>query len=381
MTGADVITQTMQDAVEHGVFPGAVVSIRHRGFLVYERAFGASIVEPHREPATVESVYDLASLTKPLATATAILCLIQDGRVGLDDAIGSFFPELSRTAIGAALIRHLLNHCSGLPRWRPIYQWLGVSPVCGWQGSDEQRTARLLQHLGREALKHPIGTRAIYSDLGFILLGLLIERVTGVPLDRYCRDRVYQRIGAKPLFFCFEREAGGNDVESVAFAATERDPWRGRVLRGEVHDENAYALGGVAGHAGLFGSVRAVSRLVHVWLAAWLGSEEFLAPVLVREFTARQNIAVGSSWALGWDTPSPPSTSGRNFAAASFGHLGFTGTSVWVDPVAQLEVVLLSNRVHPTRQNTKIQQFRPLIHDVIYETYVGRGEEANRWGS
>lgn len=367
MTGADSITDAMQNAVRNGVFPGAVLLVRSRGTTVYDRAFGSAVLVPHREPATVDTIYDLASLTKPLATTTAILCLIQDGRLTLDAPIERHFPELHSYVLGTALIRHLLNHSSGLPDWRPMSEWLENSGPS--YGNGGQRTEALLRHLASEPLLHPIGSRSVYSDLGFVLLGLLVERVAGTSLDRFCRARIFDRIGASPIFF---RSATGKAAAAdtgFQIAATEHDSRRGRILRGEVHDENARALGGVAGHAGLFGTAKAVSRVVDAWLHAWLGTEELLAPSLVRDFTRRQNLAEGSSWALGWDTPSQPSSSGRYFAPQSFGHLGFTGTSIWVDPVSQLQVVLLSNRIHPTRQNTKIRQFRPLIHDLVYEVY------------
>lgn len=157
-------------------------------------------------------------------------------------------------------------------------------------------------------------------------------------------------------------------------APTEDDPWRGRMLQGEVHDENACALGGVAGHAGLFGTAAAVAAMTGLWLDGYLGKRGLLSPELVRRFASRQGTP-GSSWGLGWDTPSAPSSSGKYFSPQAFGHLGFTGTSVWIDPMCELEVVLLSNRVHPTRQNIAIQTFRPLLHDVIYERVVGQTGE------
>ncbi|MGH7232923.1 MAG: serine hydrolase domain-containing protein, partial [Nitrospiraceae bacterium] len=205
--------------------------------------------------------------------------------------------------------------------------------------------------------------QSLYSDLGFILLGLLVERLTGRSLAAFCRERVYDPIGVRSLRFM----NGRNDEEPMALvAATEDDPWRGRILQAEVHDENAYALGGVAGHAGLFGTATGVAAITGLWLENCRGKTGFLLPDLVRRFVSRQ-ATPGSSWGLGWDTPSPPSSSGRHFSSRAFGHLGFTGTSIWIDPRCDLEVVLLSNRVHPTRRNTAIQKFRPMIHDVVYE--------------
>ena len=209
-----------------------------------------------------------------------------------------------------------------------------------------------------------------------MLLGMLVERVAGRSLAAYCRDRVYDRIEAEELCFI---ETGGklvggssrNPIDPRRIAPTEDDPWRGRVLRAEVHDENACAMGGVTGHSGLFGTAQAVGTVASCWLSAYLDRASPLESALVRRFAARQGWAAGSSWGLGWDTPSAPSSSGTRFSAQSFGHLGFTGTSLWVDPLVELEVVLLSNRVHPTRKNEAIRAFRPLIHDLIYREMVG----------
>jgi CubicO group peptidase (beta-lactamase class C family) len=224
----------------------------------------------------------------------------------------------------------------------------------------------------QESLEAPPGARSVYSDLGFMLLGVLVERVSGSRLAAYCRQAVFEPMGAS-LFFLGQaaEEAGGTSAVAAALIApTEDDPWRGRLLRGEVHDENAHALGGAAGHAGLFGTASAVSAVVGHWLDGCLGRSPVLPADLVKRFTARQEGIAGSSWAMGWDTPSAPSSSGSRFSATSFGHLGYTGTSIWVDPTKELEVVLLSNRVHPTRRNEAIKQFRPQIHDVIYDELV-----------
>jgi CubicO group peptidase (beta-lactamase class C family) len=203
---------------------------------------------------------------------------------------------------------------------------------------------------------------------------MMVERLTGGSLARFCRERVYEPIRAPALFFITARDRkasefmnGQSFVELVA--PTESDPRRGRMLCAEVHDDNAYALGGVAGHAGLFGTATGVAAMTDLWLGSYVGRNSFLSPELVHRFTSRQTTP-GSSWGLGWDTPSAPSSSGKHFSSHAFGHLGFTGTSIWIDPACELEVVLLSNRVHPTRQNTAIQMFRPALHDVIYEEVV-----------
>jgi len=372
----DLITSAMQSAVEERIFPGAVLLVKFRGRPVYHEAFGCAALIPHPKPATIETLYDLASLTKPLATTTALLCLVQDGTLHLDDTLGAHFQELHGKEIGAATVCHLLHHSSGLPGWRPLYEDIAAQERQhpGFLGSEAAREFAFA-YIGREPLVYPTGTKSLYSDLGFILLGFLIERVTSLSCARFCRERIYQPLGIQHLLFLpnagDQDGSDGKHTASRPIAPTEDDPWRRRLLCGEVHDENAYALGGIAGHAGLFGTAAAVMTLADVWLNGYLGRSAFFHGELVRRFAARDPNTRDSSWGLGWDTPSRPSSSGRHLSPQSFGHLGFTGTSLWIDPVAELEVVLLSNRVHPARRDTRIQQFRPLIHDVVYETIVG----------
>lgn len=367
----------MQSAAETGVFPGAVLLVRVRGRLAYQRAVGCAALVPERELASLDTVYDLASLTKPLATATAVLCLVQEGRLGLEEPLQNLLGELKGSALGGATVSDLLSHSSGLPAWRPFYERIverdRTQP--GLLGSAAAKQVAL-DLICQEALVAPVGKRSLYSDLGFMLLGLLVERIAGCSLAAFCRDRVYARIAAGPL--CFIETGGalagappGQPIDLGKVAPTEEDAWRGRVVRAQVHDENAYAIGGIAGHAGLFGTASAVLAVSGAWLRSYLGQDAVLPVELVRRFVSRQNRPPGSSWGFGWDTPSPPSSSGTRLSARAFGHLGYTGTSLWVDPECELEVVLLSNRVHPTRHNEAIKQFRPVIHDLIYREVIG----------
>ncbi len=352
------------------------MAVRLGGEVVYHRAFGLAARIPEPDPASLQTIYDLASLTKPLATTGALLCLVQDGTLNLEQRVDRLLGELDGCPVGASTVFHLLTHSSGLPAWRPFYRRIAAQndDQPGFLGSREARQA-VLCDIGREALICPVGVRSLYSDLGFILLGLIVERVSGRSLNAFCRERVYTSDEANPLDFIPTGSDAGGDTgagtcDRGRFAATEEDPWRGRVLRGEVHDENAFAMGGVAGHAGLFGNAGSALAVSRLWLEGSLGRGTVWLPELVRRFTTRQDRTPGSSWALGWDTPSSPSSAGSRFSRLSFGHLGFTGTSLWVDPMRELEVVLLSNRVHPTRANTKIQEFRPVIHDLIYEEFI-----------
>ncbi|HET8720728.1 MAG TPA: serine hydrolase, partial [Nitrospira sp.] len=182
-------------------------------------------------------------------------------------------------------------------------------------------------------------------------------------------EAVTEPLGVKALFF--NRMNSRSSEGRVMIAPTEWDAWRKRWLQGEVHDENAAAMGGVPGHAGLFGTAQSVLAISGAWLAAYHGHGSLMDPSLVREFTTKCAQPIPSSWALGWDTPTAPSSSGTHFSSESFGHLGFTGTSLWIDPMRQLEVVLLTNRVHPSRKNESIRVFRPLIHDVVYRVLTG----------
>lgn len=376
MSQPDLIANAMDAAVDGGVFPGAVLLVRLRGERVYHRSFGRAALIPAQEPARLETIYDLASLTKPLATTTAVLRLVQDGRLNVEDSLQQHVEELKGSSIGDATVYHLLTHSAGLPAWRPLYERIAEEDrrAPGLLGSPaaEQMALALIK---QESLSVPVGTRSLYSDLGFILLGILVERAGGTSLAVYCQQSVFEPMRA-PLFFLGPRVMGpgsARHADAALIAPTEDDPWRRRLLRAEVHDENAYALGGVAGHAGLFGTAAAVSAVVGHWLDSLVGRSRTLPIDLVRRFITRQDKIAGSSWALGWDTPSAPSSSGSRFSAASFGHLGYTGTSIWVDPTRELEVVLLSNRVHPTRRNDAIKQFRPLIHDIIYKELIANG--------
>jgi CubicO group peptidase (beta-lactamase class C family) len=247
--------------------------------------------------------------------------------------------------------------------------------VQGLSGKDQSIKQSILKMIRDEPLLYARRERCLYSDLGFMLLGLLVERLTEMALDRWCEEAIVRPLAAYPLMFC--PTAGGTQLDVVRpmadvshIAPTEQDEWRNRLLRGEVHDENAAAMGGVAGHAGLFGTAESVLAVSGAWLCGYHGRESILEGGFVRQFTARQESVAQSSWALGWDTPSAPSSSGSSFSEQSFGHLGYTGTSLWIDPLRELEVVLLSNRVHPHRRNEKIKAFRPWIHDLVYREFV-----------
>jgi len=376
MPNFPLIQAALEQAVTDGVFPGAVLAVRHGGGQI--NTFTAGLVSTHEAARAVRpaTVYDLASLTKPLSTVTAVVLLMQMGRCRLQDRVGSLLLELADSPIGEASLWHLLTHSSGLPGWRGYFERLRPDATVPAAEEDRRRAREALVGMIRdEALIYERGMRSLYSDLGFMLLGMIVDRCSGIPLHQFFRAHIAPLAGASQVGFVpaewaddFLRCARGQGGD---VAPTEHDVWRGRMLCGEVHDENAASLGGVAGHAGLFGTAEAVLAVTGVWAQSYHRRPTILDPTLVEEFTRRQTAVPGSSWALGWDTPSPPSSAGRFLSELSFGHLGYTGTSVWIDPIHELEIVLLSNRVHPTRTNERIKVFRPMIHELVYREYVG----------
>jgi len=366
------IETALQGAVDAGVFPGAVLAVRRGGGAVCCACAGSLSIDPPDGPVSSSTIYDLASLTKPLATVTSLVLLVQEGRCRLNDRADLLLPELRDAPVGAVTLRDLLSHSSGLPGWRGFYE--RISHNAELPSSQEARckaNQQLLQLIKEEPFVFRTGEKSLYSDLGFMLLGLIIERVGGRPLDQFVQSRIVEPLQADPLGYLPSGDRRlTREGHLLRIAPTELDRWRARLLYGEVHDENAAAVGGVAGHAGLFGTAGSILAVTAAWLDAYHGRASMLDAGVVREFTGRQAHIEGSSWALGWDTRSVPSTSGQYFSARSFGHLGYTGTSIWIDPLEELEVVLLSNRVHPTRKNEAIRSFRPAIHDLLYKELV-----------
>jgi CubicO group peptidase (beta-lactamase class C family) len=364
------VEQAMQAAVDQGVFPGAVVLVNVGGEVVLHHAAGSRSLVPDRTPMRPETVFDLASLTKPLATTTAMMTMVRDRRIALDDRVTRFFHNFGVYGKTHVTFRHLLTHASGLAAWRPFYKDIlriereGRINFVASRGAKEH----VYEAIQRERPDAPAGVRTAYSDLGFILLGAALEEASGQPLDRLCHERVFKPLGLRSTAFIDLASLRTHRLEPVTemIAPTEQCPWRKRVVCGEVHDDNAYAMGGVAGHAGLFGTAADVDRLASTLLGAWHGDESFLPSTLVRDFWKRDERAGSSTWALGWDTPSPrDSSAGTAFSRHAVGHVGFTGTSLWIDLERSLHVVLLTNRVHPTRANERIREFRPLLHDLV----------------
>jgi len=356
----DPITRILREGIRTRVFPGAVLLVRHKGQVRVHQAIGLTSSFPDSPPVQLSTIYDLASLTKPLVTASSILLLAQEGHLTLTQALSTLLEEVKGFPLGSVSLKALLSHQSGLPAWRPFYQ--SFSPSLPLEPEFRQkRIQAILEMICKEPIGHASSATSVYSDLGYMVLGCVVERVMGQSLADFCLERIVKPLKASPLAFCMHHIQG--DVTRKV-APTEEDPWRGRLLQGEVHDENAATLGGIAGHAGLFGTAQAVGQVTKAWLDAYAGKPSLFQQEFVRQFVQAQ---LGTSWGLGWDTPSQPSSSGQWFSPESFGHLGFTGTSIWIDPVRELEVIFLSNRVHPTRDNQAIKIFRPQLHDAIIQ--------------
>jgi CubicO group peptidase (beta-lactamase class C family) len=366
------VEKGMIGAVEEGVFPGAVLLVNKESRVLYCRAFGCRSLEPTRLPLDEETIFDLASLTKPLATTVAFMLMVKEKKVQLEDRVARFLPNFGVYGKSSITFRQLLAHCSGLPAWRSYYQEVVQQEQAGNINFLGSRTARrfVYRRIHQEKLEVTPGQKTIYSDIGFMLLGEIIEEVSGIGLDQYCQEKIFCPLGLSRTFFVNLETVQPASLKLVQemFAATELCLWRQQVLCGEVHDDNAYAMGGVVGHAGLFASIQDVDRLVTVLVECYQGKSAFLPAALVQEFWTREGTVPESTRALGWDTPSEAgSSSGLHFSPHSVGHLGFTGTSVWIDLEKGIHVILLSNRVHPRRDNYKIQGFRPLIHNLAME--------------
>lgn len=368
----DLAREVMAAAiVKHGI-PGAVALVRHHGITVFHQAVGCAAIEPAERSMALDTLFDLASLTKPLATTPVILMLIERALVDLNAPVGEYLPEIDGPKWEGLTIRRLLTHSSGLPAWYPVYSG----------GHGRQNVLRTIAGL---ALASEPGSRVEYSCLGFILLGLVAEQVTGHPLDVLARTWVFSPLGLATTAF-------RPQFPAERFALTERDnsyeqgtvrekglvfhKWQKESHPGTVHDGNArYALDGVSGNAGLFGTATDVARLGELWLGGGeLNGARLLSESVVHLATTDQTPDLNEARGLGWVINRQPVSGGStelrscgsSFSARSFGHTGFTGTSLWIDPDKDLVVVLLTNRVHPTVSAAgDIATVRHRFHDAV----------------
>jgi CubicO group peptidase (beta-lactamase class C family) len=355
-SGQDKQFQRAFDVLRTGInqhsFPGAAVAITHHGKLIAYTGLGHFTYEAGSLAVSAETIYDIASVTKAVATTTACMILYERGQLRLDQPLAELLPEFAINSQAddprrrQVTLRMLLAHSSGLPAYIKLFQ-----------------TAHTKRELLAQALQVPLaadpGSRAEYSDIGFILLGEAIQKLSGQPLDQFCQAEIFAKLGLAHTSF-----NPSADWKHLIPPTEDDRTFRHRLIQGEVNDENASILGGVAGHAGCFSTAMDVSIFAHCML---LGGTPLVARQSHELFTRREDFPPGTSRTLGWDTPSQPSQSGKYFSSRAYGHLGYTGTSLWIDPDRQLSVTLLTNRTWPDRGSQSIRQIRPAFHDAVVQ--------------
>ena len=341
----------MQRAIDEQAFPAAVVEVGTASEPLWREAFGRLTFAADAPATREDTIFDLASLTKVMATAPMVMQQVERGALGLDDTVARFIPQWVGADREDVTIRDLLAHCGGLTAYLPFFR-------------DHEGRAEFQHAICALPLEYAPRTRSIYSDLGFMLLAFILEDASVAPWsDRFAT--LLDQMGIVERLQFNPPPQWRRDT-----APTEQDPWRGRLLVGEVHDENAWALGGAAGHAGLFGTSAAVGAYARHILQVLDGRTGAFSRDTLNTFISRRTDVPASSRALGWDTMLPTSSCGTRMSPRAFGHTGFTGTSLWIDPERAIYIVLLSNRVHPSRTNELIKQVRPALHDAILESFA-----------
>jgi CubicO group peptidase (beta-lactamase class C family) len=332
----------LQKEIDLGSIPGAAIYVSYGGKKILEHSIGFRTFSPQNIPVERNTIYDLASLTKVIATTPAILQLIDRGELHLQDKISRFFPEFNQAPI---TIEHVMTHTSGLPAHRPYYK-------------ERLNLNQIMARISSENLVHSPGKKVIYSDLGFILLTGLIEKVIGQPFEKYTKKEIFQRLNMN--------ETGFNlPFEKDRFAATEYSSGIGDYKYGVVHDENAESMGGVSGHAGLFSTIQDLAKFTAmIENGGFFNGRQIVSHASVRLSKRNFTPFASEGRGLGWQINHQGASCGDLFSPLSYGHTGFTGTSIWFDSTIQLHVILLTNRVHGENQEA-ILRLRPRIHNLI----------------
>lgn len=329
-------------------FPACVIEVGRAKGVLWREAFGRLTYAPDAPQTSKETIFDLASLTKVIATTTLMMRAVDEKRIALQDLVADRLSDWRGDDRATVTVADLLEHASGLTAYLPFFR-------------DHDGRAEFQRAICTLPLEYAPRTQSIYSDLGFMLLAFMLEDAYRTPLAQLF-ETLWAGLKTCPaeavLLFNPSRDVRGR------CAPTELDLWRGRLLQGEVHDENTWALGGAAGHAGLFGTAQAAAAFARAVLDGLNGGSRLANADTVSRFVQKSRVP-GSSRALGWDTMLPTSSCGTRMSARAIGHTGFTGTSLWIDPSQDLYVVLLTNRVHPTRENNQIQDVRRRVHDAI----------------
>jgi len=377
------IDKEFKTALENGVFPSAELLVAPKGETLMHSYYG---------DAREQTCFDIASITKPFATATIAMMLVAEGLIKFEDTVYQWLAGAREPEHKLITVRNLLNHTSGLPAWQPYYQELPLSLI-----GTEAGKRLILESCYSEHLKAEPNKKTIYSDIGYIVLGEILEQAGDAPLDALFSQFVARPLGLEDTFYIRKvgapsespkkrsdvtagkhihvRESDSKNRKIVRrFAPTEDCPWRGRVIHGEVHDQNTYALGGVSGQAGLFSTASDIDIFCKKLFECYLGKSDWIPKSVIDQFIPEgKKKPLSEKYALGWCRPSVKnSSSGHKFSPNSIGHLGYTGCSVWIDLNREFHIILLSNRIYPSMTNERIQLFRPKIHDLIYRELIGK---------
>lgn len=358
--GISELDRILWGAIADSAFPGAAIAVGRGETIVHLKGYGRYTYEGGKR-VSPSAIFDLASLTKVIVTTTAVMQLIEQDKLALNDAVSSYVPEFAENHKEGVTIRDLITHTGGLIPFRPFYE------------TEHATRESVLSAILSDSLVYEPGTMSRYSDFGPIVIALIVEQITGQPFDEYARKAIFEPLGMI--------NTGYRKISRVAnpdIVPTERDNYfRNRLIQGDVHDETAYILGGTAGHAGLFSTAEDLAKFAYMIINdGRLGDETFLRPETIRLFTTAVDQDRIHTRALGWDTKSQAgySAAGHYFGRLSFGHTGFTGTSIWFDRDQSLYVILLTNRVYPTRDNSKHRQIRPAVADIVFRSIRRRAE-------
>lgn len=368
------IDRCVQKYIYEKTFSAASVVASVGGKVFHNGTYGTLIEPPPLKKVSPGVLFDLASLTKPLATGLATLWLVSHSRMDLGAPLSTTIPELRQSKFEKITLDMLLDHTAGFPASRNYHEQIAEHDARAprheqWMGKPEG-VAQIKKMVADTHLESDPGTKAVYSDVGFMVLGWVIEELTGLPLDQFLLREIYRPLGLeKDLFYIrLDDQRARAQLARRQFAATEQCSWRDKLLQGEVHDPVAWAMGGVAGHAGLFGTAEAVWRLCHHLWASFKGRERTFLAGTVRRFWTRSRRVRNTTRALAWDTPTAnDSSAGKRYSRNAVGHLGFTGGSIWIDLSSDVIGVILTNSAHPTPdgKDEAMSAFRPRMYDLI----------------
>lgn len=364
-----IVEQNVSTEDLDGAYPGAVVMILRRGYVATHRAYGYRLLGPSKSPMTKDSIFDLASVTKPVATTSAFLKLLDMKEVGLYDPVGRYLPEFMSSETREIKMVNLLTHTSGLPSSFPLYKY----------GSSRDE---LIEYALSIRPRHGVDTEVEYSCIGFIILMLALERILGDDVSGFLKEHIFDKLGMGDTGFCPDLKrtdrlvaTGERNPELWSWLLENRVPLHGhiydKIAFGTVHDSNAMALGGISGNAGLFSTAEDLARFANMYLnQGFFEGEEILSPTSINLATTNYTQGKGSSRGLGWQLKSPGTSFGELISHCAYGHTGFTGTGIWIDPDSELCIILLTNRVYINRDNQAILKIRPLFIDNVISSLI-----------